>query len=425
MQTINDLKDFSTSFFSPAHTALLSSEHQRNCPGLSDVQWMQMGVTRVLKECRSGRGFLQDWAMSNPEELSVDVSLFFNTLKSSRRLALIEDINTLVARSMPSHPDGLIDELDELAKFDIYAGDGHYHSTSTHEDQIQGKRRAVGHFYTLNLRTHGLTHMAAADHEGGLKKAEHDMHVLKRMSTKSLRQGAAKGRKVLYVWDCAGIDIRQWFNWKQAAGVYFLSCNKDNMKITVYGPQDFDPKDPINAGVQSDSLVTNASAGVTFRLIKYKCPHSGTEYEFISNQMTIRPGVLAWLYMRRWDIEKTYDTFKNKMNEQKAWGKTTNAKTMQAQFLCMAHNLMVLLQNSIGEENQIEDHKEIKRAQTRCKAILERCRELGAKISPLYLNPYKRSQFSLKFIRWVGYHLSQNSLYGCAISSLKRIYTLL
>jgi hypothetical protein len=27
--------------------------------------------------------------------------------------------------------------------------------------------------------------------------------------------------------------------------------------------------------------------------------------------MKIRPGVLAWLYLRRWDIEKTYDTFKN------------------------------------------------------------------------------------------------------------------
>ena len=343
MQITPDLKQLSTHFFGPAHSALLSSERQRNCPELSDVQWMQMGVNRVLKECRSGRGFLQDCAMPNPEEATVDVSLFFETLKSARRLSLIEDINTLVASSMPAHPDGLVDGLEELANFDIYAGDGHYHSTSTHEHLIQGKRRAVGHFYTLNLRTHGLTHLAAADHQDGLKKAEHDMHVLKRMSTKALRQGASKGRKVLYVWDCAGIDIRQWFNWKQSAALYFLSRNKENMKITYYGGNEFDRNDPINAGVLTDDLVTNASAEVTFRLIKYKCPHSGTEYEFISNQMTIRPGVLAWLYMRRWDIEKTYDTFKNKMNEQKAWARSMNAKTMQAQFLWLAHNLMVLL----------------------------------------------------------------------------------
>jgi hypothetical protein len=68
-------------------------------------------------------------------------------------LALIEEINALVAGSMPSHPEAQIDELEELADFDIYVGDGHYHATSTYEVLIQGKRRAVGHFYTLNLRT--------------------------------------------------------------------------------------------------------------------------------------------------------------------------------------------------------------------------------------------------------------------------------
>jgi hypothetical protein len=99
-----------------------------------------MGVSRVLKECRSGRGFLQDWAMSNNEEAVVDVGLFFETLKSKRRLALIEEINTLVAGSMPSHPETQVDELEELADFDIYAGDGHYHATSTHEPKFRSRR---------------------------------------------------------------------------------------------------------------------------------------------------------------------------------------------------------------------------------------------------------------------------------------------
>ena len=49
------------------------------------------------------------------------------------------------------------------------------------------------------------------------------MHVLKRLNNRTLRQGAAKGRKVLYVWDRAGIDFRQWRRWKQASGIYFLS----------------------------------------------------------------------------------------------------------------------------------------------------------------------------------------------------------
>src|ERR1035437_9437636 len=47
---------------------------------------------------------------------------------------------------------------------------------------------AVGHFYSLNLRTHTLRHLAAAE---GLH--EHDMSALKRVKPKGLRQGVPKG----------------------------------------------------------------------------------------------------------------------------------------------------------------------------------------------------------------------------------------
>ena len=79
-------------------------------------------------------------------------------LVKSDRL-LVKEVNTQVAASMPTHVDSKIDDLEDLAKVDVYAGDGHYHQTSTHELPIKGKRRAVGHFYTLNLRTHALTHL--------------------------------------------------------------------------------------------------------------------------------------------------------------------------------------------------------------------------------------------------------------------------
>jgi len=177
------------------------------------------------------------------------------------------------------------------------------------------------------------------------------MHALKRMNTQQLRQGAAKGKQVLYVWDCAGIDIRQWYRWKQASGVYFLSRAKELLKITCYGELDFDREDPINAGVVTDQYASTETGGTMIRYIRYKCPRTQTEYEFITNHMQIRPGVLAWLYMRRWDIEKTYDTFKNKLGEKKAWAGSTVAKTMQAQFLCLAHNLMVLIENHLNQKS--------------------------------------------------------------------------
>ena len=69
----------------------------------------------------------------------------------------------------------------------------------------------------------------------------------------------------------------------------FLSRAKDLFKFTFYGEIDFDREDPINRGVIADQLATNASSQVTFRYIKYRCPNTGLEYEFVTNHMKIRP----------------------------------------------------------------------------------------------------------------------------------------
>ena len=423
MLQTSDQKQLIDLFIDPLQSALQNSRHQRSCPGISDSQWLQMGVERSLKECKTGRAFLQDWAMAHSDN-SVRVSHFFETLKSKRRLGLVAEVNTQVAASMPAHADSRMDKLEDLAKVDVFAGDGHYHKTSVHELPIEGKRRAVGHFYTLNLRTHALTHLTAADHQDGLKKSEHDMHALKRTSTDQLRQGSKKGRQVLYVWDCAGIDIPQWHRWKQSAGIYFLSRLSDSMKLTFYSEMDFDRNDPVNRGVLTDQLVTNASSQVLFRYIKYRCPKTGIEYEFITSHMKIRPGVLAWLYKRRWDIEKTYDTFKNKMNERKAWAKSMTAKSMQAQFLCLAHNLMVLMEQTLSSNHDVCNTRETDRCKKRAIKSIVTAQRQGRRFAPMYLNPLKRSQLTLKFIRWLRYHLDANSSIQHAIDSLSRVYAL-
>ena len=93
--------------------------------------------------------------------------------------------------------------------------------------------------------------------------------------------------------------------------------------------------------------------------VRYQCPRSGEIFDFLTNERTIPPGLLARIYQMRWDIEpersgdswpsyfeisqqKTYDEFKNKLNENKAWVSSPTAKAMQAWFICLAHNLMVL-----------------------------------------------------------------------------------
>jgi hypothetical protein len=68
----------------------------------------------------------------------------------------------------------------ELAHYDLYAGDGHFHQAAAHDprDAESGTKYATGHCFTLNLRTQALSHLTVADQAE--RKQEHDLRALKR-----------------------------------------------------------------------------------------------------------------------------------------------------------------------------------------------------------------------------------------------------
>ena len=226
--------NFAESFFAPARIHLGQAPSARICPELSDDQWLLPGVRRVLEDRPTGRGFLQHLLAAGLEAPAT--SPFFATLQSARRLALIAEVSHGLARSLPALGADFWGGVPELEGFEIQAGDGHFHAAAAHDTAAadDGVKYATGHFFTLDLRTHALAHLTAADQVERKKEPfgrlralslskRHDMHALKRLSMDALRQGAAKGRKVLYVWDRAGIDFRQWHHWKHSGGLYFLS----------------------------------------------------------------------------------------------------------------------------------------------------------------------------------------------------------
>ena len=78
------------------------------------------------------------------------------------------------------------------------------------------------------------------------------MRALKKLSRPELRLGAGKGRSVIYAWDRACIDFRQWHHWKNW-GVYFITLEKANMKLEeMAAPRAFERTDPRNTGVIAD-----------------------------------------------------------------------------------------------------------------------------------------------------------------------------
>ena len=286
-----------------------------------------------------------------------------------------------------------------------------------------GCKYATGHLYGLNLRTQGLFHLTAADQK--TRNKEHDMRGLKRQTMDDLRQGTDTGRKVIWLWDPAGIDLRQWYRWKQSGGVYFISPTKTNMLIDEgNAPMPFDRADPLNDGVLGDYLWAGNSCGVAMRLVHYRDPITEKEFHFVTSltDSDIAPGVIAHLYRMRWDIEKVFDEVKNKLHETKAWASTETAKSIQANLICIAHNLIRLFERQMeidhGLANQAEKRRKIKRVEQ------ERAKQekKGVKLSELFQSLQRTTQASVKFIRWIRYSVFGQTCESTAIESLRCCY---
>ena len=124
-------------------------------------------------------------------------------------------------------------------------------------------------------------------------------------------------------------------------------------------------------------------------------------------------------------IEKTFDELKNKLEETKAWGSSATAKTMQAYFLCLAHNLMILFEQSLEKIHGIRNEAEIARKDRRLESERIRLAKESQMIPTLYYSLQRITQRSLKFIRWLRVQLFSNSVTGDPIDALRRLFAFL
>ncbi len=301
-------------FYQPLEGLHSDSPHARPCPELPDGDFLRLGVQRVLEAAESGRGFLQEHGPGF--DAAPSHHNYFAAWRSPRRCALLRDVSrTLLAQSDTRLLDRLAD-VPELSPYECFAQDGHWHKAAAHDGRHEQSKMAVGHFYSLNLRTHTLSHLTAAH---GLH--EHDMSTLKRLKRlkpKGLRQGVLKGRRVLIVYDKAGIDFFYWKRCRQECAVYFLSRVKENMVYDLVDRVEWDRTDARHHGVTEDRHVMTRE-GHLLRIVCYTDPLTGQSYEFLTNALDLPPGVVVELYRRRWVAEKVFDQIKNKLGEKKAW----------------------------------------------------------------------------------------------------------
>jgi hypothetical protein len=399
-------------FFQPLAGLAATSPHARPCPEFPDEDWVRLGVHRVLETVPSGRAFLHE---HGPRfENTPRRSNYFASLHSPRRRDLAGDVNERLIASA-GLPDRLA-RIPELADYVCFAVDMHWHCAATHDARHDGAKMAVGHSYSLNLHSHLLRHLAVGE---GLH--EHDMSVLRRLTPKGLRQGVPKGKRVLLIYDKAGVCLGFWKRCRHECAVYFISRIKEAMVYEALDRRALDLQDPRNRGVEEDLLV-RMSDGQAMRLIRYVEPLTGKVYEFLTNEMDLPAAVVVELYRRRWDVEKVFDQLKNKVTERKAWATSLVAKEAQGILTALAQNLLLIYEQRIEERHGVINEAEDGRRSRRVETLVEEARRHSREVSSLLLGVRRATQRSVKFIRWLRQALRESLAEAAAVPRLSLLY---
>lgn len=395
-------------FLQPLLAVFAQVTARRKCPVQSDLD-------RVLSNKRSGRDFLQSFQLFWAQPMQVGP--YFETLASPRRLAMVAECSARLRARAEADRTSALAGFSALDAFEVYAGDGHYLEHATH-DPVNGETHwPTGHFFALNLKSQSLFPLALADLSA--RKKEHDARALKRQSVAQLRQGAGQGRRVLWVWDKAGVDLAFWQE-RKASGIYFLSLRKAGMCLELEKERSLDLLQPINQGVQSDRVVRDRR-GIRVREITFENPCDGQVYVYLTSEMTLEPGLLVLLYKTRWEIEKVFDETKTKLQEKKSWATSVTAKEMQAHFVALVHNLLLLVQDQHEQQgvvNTAETERKEKRLEQQEKAL----REKGRSLPLIYKTLQRFTQATFKLIRWLRVHWHLPTSLPQALLQLQHLY---
>jgi hypothetical protein len=401
-------------FYRPLHEVFPALENRYPCPELNDELWLRIGIERVLHALPSGRAFLQEHALRF-EQLP-KVSNYFESLKSARRADLAEEAAQMVcALAEACLPDRLAN-IPELARYEVFALDGHWLRGASHDPREAAGKEATGHFYSLNLRHHTLRHLSVSEYAH-----ENDMHALKRLQPKRLRHGTPKGRRTLIIYDRAGIDFDFWGRCRKECGIYFVSRVKQGMSLEYLCEAEWDRADPRNEGVIQDRRVHTTKSQL-LRVVHYQEPVTGQEFEFLTNESDLPPGVIAELYHRRWDIEKVFDELKNKLGQRQSWSSHPEGKRAQGQLVALTHNLLCLTAVQLESDHGLRHEAEDRRSARRAEQAEESAAEHGRTVSKLLKMTREATVHSVKFIRWLRGCLQSGATVADAVPILARSY---
>ncbi len=245
---------------------------------------------------------------------------------TGRRNVLRPAVVQLVELARITLPDLLV-HVEGIGSREVIATDATYQSESAHYDPHYpntdgGDDNQKGHMLLSHFDVrHGIALAVTTE-----TRSLGEMRVLKREEANGLNWLQTK--HAIHVVDRAFIDGRFWDKQFRLYASTVITRMKSVLNYSVTGENEV-AINSSNEGVFYDRTVTLQSSQGTWRLIGFHSPE-GIDYEYLTNDLTLLPGVVAFLYHRRWDKEKYYDCFKNDLAGAKAWGKSPVAIEQQA-----------------------------------------------------------------------------------------------
>jgi hypothetical protein len=352
-------------FLEPVERAL---ERVRIAPGsfrvLGALDFLTLGVLRHIQAMGVMREQIQALLHLAPradERAPLARSTWSDALSSPQRLHLTQAVRPRVlAEARALLPDRLAG-IPGLGDRPVYALDGTYQAESAHYPRCTprqgGEDNPKGHgllsFYDLRL---GCPQDVLVE-----TRSRHETAVLKDYDR--LPHAVTQVRRTVWVVDRGFIDAPFWDAKKATLGCTVITRMKRGLSIDSTEARPIAPL-PLSQGVQRDLLVHLHSSPHPWRLVTYRS-RRGRTVEFLTNDFTLEPGVIAFLYSRRWEEEKCFDTWKNDLAQAKAWAQSRVAIEQQVLLALLTSVLIaLLLHQALGAQGS-QDEKALKKQDRR------------------------------------------------------------
>lgn len=356
--------------------ALAAERHplwKLNCPELTDLNFICLGVLRCLSTVDSGHHFLQ--TAEDIHQQQIPLSTYFNSLKSSRRTTMLKAVEQqsyqLHSDTLQRHGIDYLSHFPELNDYTVEAADGHFIDHACHtEKSPNGVVYAAGFIYAFNLRNGLISPLCTVTN--GTRRSQEIPKLRAHIEKNNRTQ--RQGQKRLYVYDKAVTDYA-WWDRQKRHNTTMISLLKENSSAKRVDAIPFDGDGQINIGIEGYDTYEN-DRGIRFSVVTYRDPETKHCYRFITTlPESMKPGIIALLYYKRWTIEKAFNNSKSNLKETKAWSPDPHALRNQMRFTAMGYNLMRVFE----ELSKRQDPELVHRADKKYTKALEKRQQVAKK----------------------------------------------